>query len=80
MRFYQEGFARESEKREGPSDYWLLAAGEVDLGINGGISQRRAAKPSLPKCLSRALDTRGTSKNSVAIAFPTTVSTRGSLA
>ncbi len=42
VKFYGDVFGWQSEKWEGPMDYWLMTTGPDDKpGINGGISKRQ---------------------------------------
>ena len=44
--FYGELFAWQITKWEGPMDYWLIATGSAEPGIDGAILRRRGAAPA----------------------------------
>ena len=46
LAFYREVFGWKIEKWEGPTDYWLIATGEGDAGIDGALTPRDADTPN----------------------------------
>jgi len=40
QKFYEEVFGLESDKWDGPMDYWMVKTGDKEPGINGGLSKR----------------------------------------
>lgn len=48
IKFYEKVFGWEVEKWKGPIEYWLITTGKEDEpGIDGGLSRRTEAEPSI---------------------------------
>ena len=47
LSFYNEVFGWQSQKWDGPMDYWLVNTGENEGGINGGIAKKQEGFPSV---------------------------------
>lgn len=49
LSFYSDVFGWETQKWEGPQDYWLFSTGDAaQPGINGGLIQRRYPESGTP--------------------------------
>ena len=46
LSFYSNVFGWESQKWEGPADYWLIDTGD-GMGINGGVGRKHEGMPAL---------------------------------
>ncbi|MCB0711891.1 MAG: VOC family protein [Ignavibacteriae bacterium] len=47
LSFYSSVFGWQSQKWEGPEDYWLIITGSEGQGINGGLAKKQEGGPSL---------------------------------
>jgi hypothetical protein len=48
IKFYEKVFGWKIEKWKGPIEYWLITTGKEDEpGIDGGLSRRTEAEPSI---------------------------------
>ncbi|MGE3801680.1 MAG: VOC family protein [Candidatus Kapaibacterium sp.] len=47
LSFYSGVFGWQSQKWEGPMDYWLVNTGNEGQGINGGLGKKQEGSPSL---------------------------------
>ena len=47
LSFYNDVFGWQSQKWDGPMDYWLVNTGEGEVGINGGVAKKQEGSPSI---------------------------------
>lgn len=55
--FYRDVFGWEIKKWDGPVDYWLVSTGSRELGIDGGIAQRKENETTIVTISVASIDT-----------------------